>query len=144
MSGQNHQRGETNVMISDRSRRIFAKDVIQRARNPGRHGVRIPVHESGESDDRFRQPTEDGRGTPVYGIVEWQRFAPPPGKKRKKRPKKEDPHMRPRTHCKRAKGVTRSLSRSAKPKSNRHNKLGRLLHGLSDEPVDLGIEEKPE
>ena len=33
---------------------------------------------------------------------------------------------------------------SAKPKSNRHNKLGPLLHELSDEPVPLDIEEKPE
>src|ERR1700722_5196302 len=47
-------------------------------------------------------------------------------------------------YCKRATGVTRNLGSSAKAKSNGHNKLGLLRYGLLDEPVHLGIEEKPE
>jgi hypothetical protein len=42
-------------------------------------------------------------------------------------------------------GALRGIYRVSQAKKvNRHNKPGRLLYGLGDEPVHLGIEEKPE
>src|SRR5580692_10202758 len=110
MSGPNDERGKTDCVIGDSGRCILVEHVVQRVGNPGGHGVRIPVHERGDGDCRFRQAAEDGRGTPRNRFVERQGFAPAQRKQRKKRPKKENPHIAPRNYYKRAKNLTRSAN----------------------------------
>src|SRR5580704_4875469 len=132
MSGPNDERGKTDSVIGDSGRSILVEHVVQRFGNPDGHGVRIPVHKRGDGDRGFRQAAEDGRGTPLHGLVKRHGFAPAQGKQRKKRPKKEDSHIVPRNYYKRAKNLTRYANARGKPKSNPDNRTASLQRLLDD------------